>query len=84
MAAQDRDLLGARGALGGGLGVALLLCLSSSYPLLLRFRSLALCFSLGSGFCLTLCLFFKPLLLRFRSLAFFFSVGGRFGLALLF
>ena len=62
--------------------LALILRFDSSEPLLLRLRSLALLFSVGCRFCLTLYLFFKSLLRSFCSLALSFGVGGRLCLAL--
>jgi hypothetical protein len=70
-------------SLSGGLGVALLLCLSGSEPLLLGFLSLAFCFGLGRGFCLALLFCFggsEPLLFGFRGLALCFGIGCGFGL----
>src|SRR5262249_27952615 len=69
-----------------GFGLALLLFLRGSQPLLLRFLGFVFCFSIGCGFGLALLLCLRgsePLLLRFLGLAFCFSIGCGFGLALL-
>ena len=53
--------------------LTLFLVFDGGQPLLLCFRSLEFCISIGFRFCLTL-------LFRFRSLEFCFGLGGRLGL----